>query len=146
MSYQHNRGWRKWNAPMLLVGKPHFKIKLWMLVQARARILSEVLFIQSYLFVTSWTVARQAPLSMGFSRQEYWSGLPFPFPGDLPDSRIEPGSPALPADSLLSEPPEKPRILYRPKLKPSKAFFGRVTTFGHDDVLQLSDNSPQQQP
>ena len=49
MSYQRNRGWRKWNAPMLLVGKPHFKIKLWMLVQVRARILSEVLFIQSYL-------------------------------------------------------------------------------------------------
>ena len=44
---------------------------------------------------TPWTVARQAPLSMGFSRQEYWSGLPFPSPGDLPDPGIEPGSPAL---------------------------------------------------
>ena len=42
------------------------------------------------LFVTPWTVARQAPLSMGFLRQEYWSGLPFPTPGDLPDSGIEP--------------------------------------------------------
>ena len=52
-----------------------------------------------------WTVARQAPLSMGFSRQEYWSGLTFPLPGDLPDPETEPGSPALRADSLLSEPP-----------------------------------------
>ena len=49
-------------------------------------------------------VAHQAPLSMEFSRQEYWSGLPFPTPGDLPDPGIEPGSPALQADSLLSEP------------------------------------------
>ena len=47
------------------------------------------------LFATSWTVVYQAPLSMGFSRQEYWSGLPFPSPGDLPDPGIEPGSPAL---------------------------------------------------
>ena len=54
-----------------------------------------------------WTVARQAPLSMGFPRQEYWSGLPFPSPGDLPDPGIEPGSPSLQADSLLSEPPGK---------------------------------------
>ena len=45
------------------------------------------------LFVTPWTVANQAPPSMGFSRQEYWSGLPFPSPGDLPDPGIEPGSP-----------------------------------------------------
>ena len=47
------------------------------------------------LFVTPWTVVYQAPLSMGFSRQEYWSGLPFPPPGDLPNPGIEPGSPAL---------------------------------------------------
>ena len=47
------------------------------------------------LFATPWTVARQAPLSMGFSRQEYWSGLPFPSPGDLPNPGIEPESPAL---------------------------------------------------
>ena len=60
------------------------------------------------LFATPWTVAYQAPLSMGFSRQEYWSGLPFPSPGDLPDPGIEPRSPTLQADSLLSEPPGKP--------------------------------------
>ena len=67
------------------------------------RLLSLVRF-----FVTPWTVAYQASLSMGFSRQEYWSGLPFPSPGDLPDSGIEPGSPALETDVLTSEPPGKP--------------------------------------
>ena len=59
------------------------------------------------LFVTPWTVAYQAPLSMGFSRQEYCSGLLFPSRGDLPDSGIEPGSPALQADALPSELPGK---------------------------------------
>ena len=49
--------------------------------------------------VTPWTVAHQAPLFMGFSKPEYWSGLPFPSPGDLPDLGIEPGSPALKVDS-----------------------------------------------
>ena len=64
------------------------------------------------LFATPWTVAHQAPLSMGFPRQEYWSGFPFPSPGHLPDTGIELGSSALEADSLPSEPPEKPvRIL-----------------------------------
>ena len=57
-------------------------------------------------------VAHQAPLSMGFPRQEYWSGLPFPPPGDLPDPGIEPGSPALQTESLLTEPPGKPLIDY----------------------------------
>ena len=65
-------------------------------------------FSHVQLFVSPWTVARQAPLSMGFSRQEYWSGLPFPSPGDLPNPRIKAGSPALQADSLPSEPPGKP--------------------------------------
>ena len=59
------------------------------------------------LIVTLWTVAHQAPLSMGFSRQEYLSGLPCPPPGDLPYPGIEPGSPALQVDSLLSELPWK---------------------------------------
>ena len=57
------------------------------------------------LFVTPWTVACQAPMSTGYSRQEYWCGLPFPSPGDLPNPGIEPRSPALQADSLLFEPP-----------------------------------------
>ena len=60
------------------------------------------------LFATPWTVAHQAPPSMGFSRQEYWSGLPFPSPGDLRDPGIKPRSPALQADVLTSEPPGKP--------------------------------------
>ena len=58
--------------------------------------------------VTPQTVSRQGPLSMGFSRQGYWNGLPFPLPGDLPNSRMQPESPASQADSLLSEPPGKP--------------------------------------
>ena len=62
------------------------------------------------LLVIPWTVAYQAPPSMGFSRQEYWSGVPFPSPGDLPDPGIEPGFPALETDALTSEPPEKPYI------------------------------------
>ena len=57
------------------------------------------------LFVTPWTVAYQAPPSMGFSRQEYWSGLPFPSPGDLSDPGIKPGPPEFQADALTSEPP-----------------------------------------
>ena len=61
------------------------------------------------LFATPWTVAHQAFPSMGFSRQEHWSGLPFPSPGDLPDPGIEPRSPALEADPLVYEPPGKPR-------------------------------------
>ena len=60
------------------------------------------------ILVTLWTVAHQAPLFIGFSRQEYWSGLPFSSPGDLPDPGIEPRSLALQADSLLTELLEKP--------------------------------------
>ena len=59
-------------------------------------------------FATPWTITYQAPLSRGFSRQDYWSGLPFPSPGDLPDLAIKPGSPTLQADALPSEPPGKP--------------------------------------
>ena len=68
----------------------------------RARSLSDV-----RLFGTPWTAARQAPLSMGFSRQEYWSGLPFPPPGDLPNSEIEPESPVLAGGFFTTEPPGK---------------------------------------
>ena len=69
------------------------------------------------LFVTPWTVACQAPLSMGFSRQEYWSGWPFPSPGDLPNSGIKPGSPTLQADSLPSELPRNPNYLEASRVK-----------------------------
>ena len=68
-----------------------------------ARVLSHV-----WLFMTPWTVARQAPLSMVFSRQEYWSELPLSSSGDLPDSGIESGSPELQVNSLPSEAPGKP--------------------------------------
>ena len=61
-----------------------------------------------WLFAMPWTVAHQDSPSMGFSRQEYWSGLPVPSPGDLPDPGIETRSPTLQADALTSEPPRKP--------------------------------------
>ena len=93
---------------------------------ARVRILSLVMVFTVFmkvkvkslsrvrLFVTPWTVAYQTPPSMGFSRQEYWSGLPFPSPGDLPDPGIEPRSPALQADPLTSEPPDLPIVIFKP--------------------------------
>ena len=78
------------------------------------------LVAQSCLFVTPWTVAGQAPLSMGFSRQESWSGLPFPSPGDLAHSGIQPmslASPALAGGFFTSEPQGKPLIM---KVHPGK--------------------------
>ena len=74
---------------ILLRGQQSMKVK--------AKSLSRV-----RLFATLWTVAYQAPPSMGFSRQKYWSGLPFPSPGDLPDPGIEPRSPTSRADALTS--------------------------------------------
>ena len=71
-------------------------------VQVKVKLLSRL-----QLFATPWTVDYQARPSMGFSRQEYWSGLPFPSPGDLHDPGIEPGSPIFQADALTSEPPGK---------------------------------------
>ena len=61
------------------------------------------------LFATPWTAACQAPLFMGLFRQEYWSELPFPSPGDLPTPGIKPSCPSLQVDSLPSEPPGKPK-------------------------------------
>ena len=72
-------------------------------VKVKLKLLSRV-----RLLVTPWTAAHQAPPSMGFPRQVYWSGVPLPSPGDLPNPGIEPGSPALQADALPSEPPGKP--------------------------------------
>ena len=63
--------------------------------------------------MTPWTVAHQAPPSMEFSREEYWSGLPFPSPGDLPDPGIEPRSLAFQADALPSEPVEEIKPIYK---------------------------------
>ena len=83
------------------------------------------------LFATPWTVALQGPPSMGFSRQEYWSGLPFPSPGDLPDPGIEPRSPAFQADALTSEPPGtlSPMMFY---------MFCEFTWFAYERVCVLS--------
>ena len=67
-----------------------------------------------WLFATPWTIARQSPLSMEFSRQEYWNGLPFSSPGDLLNPGIEPESPALKADSSLSGPPGKTSSFLNP--------------------------------
>ena len=66
--------------------------------------------VVSQPFAIPWTVAHQAPLSMGFSRQEHWSGLPFPSPGDLPNQGIKPRSPALEADSYQLSHQGSPRI------------------------------------
>ena len=68
----------------------------------------------------------QAPLSMEFSRQEYWSGQPSPSPGDLPNPGIEPGSPALQADPLRSEPPGKPQLVHNIPLLPFLMSLGSV--------------------
>ena len=78
-------------------------LHVWHLACMHAKSLSRV-----WLFATLWTVAHQTPLSMRFSRQEYWSGFPCPSPGDLPEPGIKPESPALQTDFLPSEPPGKP--------------------------------------
>ena len=80
------------------------------------------------LFVIPHPVVLQAPLSKGFPRQEYWRGLPFPPPGDLPNPGIEPWSPALQADSLPTEPPEKPTLYSRLFHLFLSAYLGLKTT------------------
>ena len=90
---------------------PHLFFLGFYLVHSKVKVKVKSLS-QVRLFVTLWTVALQAPPSMGFSRQEYWSGLPSPSPGDLPDPGIEPRSPTLQADALPSEPPGKTVYIY----------------------------------
>ena len=87
--------------------RPHYSVpKLTLLHEKHGSEVKSLSRVQ--LFSTPWTVAHQAPPSMGFSRQEYWSGLPFPSPGDLSNPGIEPRFPALQADALTSEPPGEP--------------------------------------
>ena len=81
------------------------------------------------LFATPWTVAHQAPLSMEFSRQDYWNGLPCPSPRDLPDPGTEPGSPTLQADALPSEPQGKPILAFTGELFHFVIFLFLVVAF-----------------
>ena len=104
------------------------------------------------LFVTPWTVAYQASLSTGFSRHEYWSGLPFPSPGDLPDPGIEPRSPALEAEALTSEPPGKPSFLiffynmvYPRRLDIVPCAISRTLLFIHSKCNSLHLSTPNSQ-
>ena len=104
--------WRVWRA-ILLVIQTLPTVGGWSSL-TKVKLLSRV-----QLFGIPWTVAYQAPLSMGFSRQGYWSGLSFPSPGDLTNPGIEPGSPTLQPDALPSEPPGKlwqkwERIMFKP--------------------------------
>ena len=108
---------RKWQAtPVFLPGKLHGQRSLegWTAVhgvtKSWTRLSSESESVSCSVVSDSETVACQAPLSLRFSRQEYWSGLPFPSPGDLPDPETEPMSPALQADSLPSGPKGKPLL------------------------------------
>ena len=94
------------------------------------------------LFATPWTAACQAPLSMGFSRQQYWSGLPFPSPGDLPNPGIKPGLPHCRQMLLSSEPPGKKSLL-KPCAHFDCIFFSLLLNFKHTlsilDINSLSD-------
>ena len=83
------------------------------------------------LFAAPWTVAHQAPLSMGFFRKEYWRGLPFLSPGDLSSPEMESWSPALQADSLPSEPPGKPNF----KITSGKYFLSHISIQPCDSCL-----------
>ena len=102
-------GWKKHKLESRLLGEisitsdMQMTPPLWQKVKVKVKSLSPV-----QLFSTPWTVAYQAPPSMGFYSQECWSGLPFPSPGDLSNPGIEPNSPALGADTLTSEPSGKP--------------------------------------
>ena len=89
------------------------------------------------LLAILWTVAYQAPPSMGFSRREYWSGLPFPIPGNLPDPGIEPGSPTLQVDALISEPPGKQN--YTKKIFMTQINHDGVITHLEPDVLECDE-------
>ena len=102
LHYEIKRNWDYRTEHAMFTASLECKVK----VKVKGKSLSCV-----RLFATPWTVAHQAPPSMGFSRQEYWSGLPFSSPGDLPDPGIEPRSPAIQADALTSEPPGKPLFL-----------------------------------
>ena len=95
------------------------------------------------LFATPWAVAYQAPPSMGFSRQEYWSGLPFPSPGDLPNLGIEPRSPALQADALPSD-VQKNLFSYKEAFLGKQDDFWAGTKMAWESPDSETDSSPNQ--
>ena len=97
-----------WCLPAL-AGRFFTTSTIWRVLKTRYKWIQVQSLIRVWLFATPWTVAYQAPLSMEFSRQEYWSGLPLPSPGDLPNPGVEPWCPALQADVLPSELPGKPK-------------------------------------
>ena len=97
--YKQSSGFLLYNILMLLLR--YFNPFMWLCIEFLWWWFSRLSHVQ--LLRPHELGTYQAPLSLGFSRQEYWSGLPFPSPGDLPDPGIEPGSPALQADSLLTE-------------------------------------------
>ena len=97
-------------CPTISISKQLKELKFSLKVKVKVKSLSRV-----RLFTAPWTVAHQAPLSMGFSRQEYWSGWPFPFPGDLPNPGIEPGSLTSQGDALTPELPRKLKIQSTPQ-------------------------------
>ena len=111
--------WLWWDSQHSLM--PNARKVLWMLSAHQTQQGPNELFMWMYAqscptSATPWTVAHQAPLSMGFSRQEYWSGLPFPPSGDLHDPRLEPSSlasPALASRFCITMPPGKPSLCYR---------------------------------
>ena len=96
-----------------------------------------------WLFVTPWTVAHQAPLSMEFSRQEYWSGLPFASPGDLPDPGMEPASPALQADSSPLSQQGSPSLLI---LTLTRIYHLPGTLVGVGDAIERKADKAQGSP
>ena len=95
------------------------------------------------ILATPWAVARQAPLSMGFSRQEYWSGLPFPSPEDLPNPEIKPGSPALQAGSILGTLSNKRRSQGKPQPPRPFSFWGSHLIF--QPIVVHSPQKPNEQ-
>ena len=100
-----------WKTPERFLIKLNIHLRMCLYAKSLLLLLLLSHFSRVQIFVTPRTVAHQARLSMGFSKKEYWSVLPFPFPGDLPDPGIEPGSPALWADSSLSEPPDRKSVV-----------------------------------
>ena len=95
--------------------------------------------VMSDSFATLWTVAHQAPLPMGFSRQEYWSGLPFPSPGDLPDPGIETMSPTLSGRFFTAEPPGKPLFTRLLSLSANTTLSSRLPTWLHFSPLHCKN-------